>query len=98
MFKLNNYFAKICLNNNSKRYTSAFTFSFFIGFFIATIPFIYKLIDNFRNQIFIQEQRKIQIKNKERICKENNSDYKKFLNLGFPETAIKKFNTCMIDK
>ena len=98
MFKLNNYFAKISLKNNSKKYTSAFACSFFIGFFIATIPSIYKYIENFRNQILVKEQRKIQIKNKEKKCKDNNSDYIKFLKLGFPETASKKFNTCMIDK
>jgi 3-dehydroquinate synthase class II len=98
MFKLNNYFAKISLKKNSNKYTSAFAFSFFIGFFIATIPYIYKFIENFRNQILIQEQRKIQIENKEKICKDKNSDYIKFLDLGFTETANRKFNTCMIDK
>ena len=98
LFKLNNYFAKISLKNNSKKYTSAFACSFLIGFFIATIPSIYKHIENFRNQILVKEQKKIQIKNKEKKCKANNSDYIKFLNLGFPETANKKFNTCMLDK
>ncbi len=98
MFKLNNYFAKISLKNNSKKYTSAFACSFFIGFFIATIPSIYKHIENFRNRILVIEQRKIQIKNKEKKCKDNKSDYIKFLKLGFPETASKKFNTCMLDK
>ena len=98
MFKLNNYFAKISLKNNSKKYTSAFACSFFIGFLIATIPSMYNHIENFRNQILVKEQKKIQIKNKEKICKDNNSDYIKFLKLGFPETASKKFNTCMIDK
>ena len=98
MFKLNNYFAKISLKDNYKKYTSAFAFSFFIGFFIATIPSIYKLIENFRNQIVIQEQRKTQIQNKVKICKDSNSDYIKFLNLGFPQTASKKFNDCMMDK
>ena len=33
--------------------------------------------------------------NKEKICKTENSDYKKFLSLGFPKTAIEKFNICM---
>ena len=37
----------------------------------------------------------MQIKNKEKICKDDNSDYKKFINLGFPKTAIEKFNLCM---
>ena len=65
---------------------------------MATIPYIYKFIENFRNQILIQEQRKIQIENKEKICKDKNSDYIKFFDLGFTETANRKFNTCMIDK
>ena len=98
MFELNNYFAKISLKNNYKKYTLAFACSFFIGFFIATIPSIYRHIENFRNERLVKEQRKIQIKKKEKICKDKNSDYIKFLNLGFPETASKKFNTCMIDK
>ena len=35
------------------------------------------------------------IEKKEKICKEEESDYKKFLSLGFPKTAIEKFNFCM---
>ena len=49
----------------------------------------------YRVQKLIQEQRYIDIQNKEKICKNGNSDYKKFLNLGFPKTAIEKFNICM---
>ena len=51
MFKLNDYLTKISLKDNYKKYISAFAFSFFIGFFIASIPYIYKFIENFRNQI-----------------------------------------------
>ena len=39
--------------------------------------------------------KKMQIQIKEKICKDESSDYKKFLNLGFPKTAIEKFNNCM---
>ena len=95
MFKLNNYFAKISLKNQYKEYKSAYTLSFIIGVLIATIPYIYKFIENFRNEILIQEQTKIEIQNKEKVCKGYNSEYLKFLNLGFPETATKKFNNCM---
>ena len=35
---------------------------------------------------------------KEKICKDDNSDYRKFLSLGFPKTAIEKFNICMREK
>ena len=87
-------YKKITLKNTYR----PFAFSFFIGLFLPTIPNIYKFIENFRNQIVIQEQIKIQIQNKKKICKDYNSDYIKFLNLGFPETANRKFNTCMIDK
>ena len=63
MLKLNNYFAKISLKNSYKEYKSAYTLSFIIGVFIATIPYIYKFVENFRNRILIQEQIKIEIQN-----------------------------------
>ena len=43
----------------------------------------------------MEENRKIQIQYKAKVCKEENSEYEKFLNLGFPKTAIEKFNICM---
>ena len=78
-----------------KRYKSALSYSFMIGLFLGSIPFIYKYKEMYRVQKLIQEQRYIEIQNKEKICKNGNSDYKKFLNLGFPKTAIEKFNICM---
>ena len=59
------------------------------------MPFIYKYKESLEVQKLIEEQRKIDLQNKEKICKQNNSDYKKFLSLGFPKTAIEKFNICM---
>tara|TARA_B100000579_G_scaffold118082_1_gene94928 strand:- start:777 stop:1073 length:297 start_codon:yes stop_codon:yes gene_type:complete len=95
MWKLSHYFVKSSLKRNLKEYKSKFAISFIIGIFIATIPHIYNFIENLTNQKLIQEQRKLQVEMKEKICMGNNSDYMKFLNLGFPDTAIKKFNTCM---
>ena len=66
-----------------------------LGLVIGSIPSIYRLKENLRVKKLIEEQRKIEIQNKEKICKEDNSDYKKFLSLGFPKTAIEKFNNCM---
>mgnify|MGYP004163687977 CR=1 FL=1 len=43
----------------------------------------------------MEENRKIQIQYKAKVCKEEKSEYEKFLNLGFPKTAIEKFNICM---
>ena len=98
MLKINDLFEKNSFSKNSKNYTSAFAFSFFIGFLIAAVPHLYKFVGNYRNQLLIQEQRKIQFENKEKICKDKQSEYIKFLNLGFPETATRKFNSCMKEK
>ena len=95
MLKLNNLIAKGSIKNQLKEYKSVFALSFIVGVLISTIPYIYKFIENFRNDILIKEQIKIQIQNKEKVCKDYNSEYIKFLNLGFPETATKKFNSCM---
>ena len=86
------------LESHLKRYKSALIYSFIIGLVMGSLPFIYKYNESLKVQKLIQEQRKIQIKNQEEICKKNDSDYKKFLNLGFPKTAIEKFNICMKEK
>ena len=66
-----------------------------VGLIMGSIPFIYKSSKSFRVQKLMEEQRKIEIQNKTKICKEENSEYEKFLRLGFPKTAIEKFNICM---
>ena len=66
-----------------------------IGLALGSLPFFIKYKEDLRVQKLIQEQRKIQIQNREKICKADNSKYKKFLSLGFPKTAIEKFNICM---
>ena len=98
MFKTNNFFVISNLKIHLKRYKSALIYPFIVGLLMGSIPFIYKSKEDFRIKQLIREQRKMQIQNKENLCKKDNSDYAKFLNLGFPKTAIEKFNICMKEK
>ena len=98
MFKVNSSLVENNLINDLKRYKSKLAYSFLIGFIIGSLPFIYKFAESFRVQKLIQEQRQRQNENKEKICKDDNSDYGKFLSLGFPKTAVEKFNLCMQEK
>ena len=95
MFKVNSFLVENNLINDLKRCKSKLAYSFMIGVIIGSLPFIYRFTENFRVQKLIQEQRQRQNENKEKICKDYNSDYEKFLSLGFPKTAIEKFNICM---
>ena len=95
MSKENNFLIQINLKNPLKTYKKELTYSFIVGLVMGSIPLIHKSIENFRIQKLIEDARKIQIEKKEKICKEEESDYKKFLSLGFPKTAIEKFNICM---
>ena len=95
MFKITSFLVEKNLINNLKRYKSKLAYSFMIGLIIGSLPFIYRVTENFRVQKLIQEQRQRQNENKEKICKGYNSDYEKFLGLGFPKTATEKFNICM---
>ena len=95
MFKISSFLVENNLINDLKRYKSKLAYSFMIGLIIGSLPFVYKVTERFSVQKLIQEQRQKQIENKEKICKGDNSDYKKFLSLGFPKTAIEKLNKCM---
>ena len=86
------------LLNNSRKYKLGFISSFFIGVLITTITHTYKFIDNYKMETLIKKERKLQLKKKEEKCKNKNSDYAKFVDLGFPKTAISKFNDCMQEK
>ena len=94
MFKLKSFLEKNDLINDLKRYKSKLAYSFVVGLIIGSLPFIYKVKESFRVQKLIEEQRQ----NKEKICRGYNSDYEKFLSLGFPKTANEKFNICMKEK
>ena len=98
MFQINDFLDKSKIKNYLKSYKLALIYSFIVGLIIGSIPFFYKLNENLRVQKLIQEQRKLKIQYKEKICKNDNSEYKKFLSLGFPKTAIQKFKNCMREK
>ena len=98
MFEISSFLDKSKMKNYLKRYKLALIYSFIVGLIMGSIPFFYKLNENFKIKKLIQEQSKIKIQKQEKICKDNNSEYKKFLNLGFPKTAIEKFNNCMKEK
>ena len=95
MFKISSFLVENNLINDLKRCKSKLAYSFMIGLIIGSLPFIYRVTENFRVQKLIQEQRQRHNENKEKICKGYNSDYEKFLGLGFPKTATEKFNICM---
>ena len=98
MFKVSSFLVENNLIKDLKRYKSKLAYSFMIGFIIGSLPFIYTVTEKFRVQKLIQEQRQRQNEKKEKICKGYNSDYEKFLSLGFPKTATNKFNNCMKEK
>ena len=95
MPKKNNFLIQINLKSTLKTYKKELAYSFIIGLVMGSIPLIHKSIENFRIQKLIEDERKIQTEKKQKICKEEESDYQKFLSLGFPKTAIEKFNICM---
>ena len=95
MFKVSSFLVENNLLNDLKRYKSKLAYSFLIGLILGSLPFFYEVTERLSVQKLIQEQRQRQIENKEKICKGDNSDYKKFLSLGFPKTAIEKFKICM---
>ena len=95
MFKIEKLIMENNLKNLLKNYKSALICSFMFGIFLGSVPFIYKSRENFRIKKLIEEQRKIEIQDKEKKCKNDDSDYKKFMSLGFPKTAFEKFKICM---
>tara|TARA_Y100001933_G_C18498527_1_gene355583 strand:+ start:208 stop:504 length:297 start_codon:yes stop_codon:yes gene_type:complete len=98
MFKVNSFLVEKNLKKELKRHKSRLIYSFMIGFIIGTLPFINKRKESFRVQKLIQEQKQMQNQNKEKICKGDDSEYQKFLKLGFPKTASKKFNICIKER
>ena len=98
MFQVKSFLVENNLINDLKRYKSTLAYSFMIGLILCSLPFIYEVTESFRVQKLIQEQIQKQNEKKEKICKGYNSDYEKFLSLGFPKTAIEKFNACMQER
>ena len=95
---MNRLFLKTSIEDLFKQYKFAFTVSFSIGVLISSVFFTYKLVMNHRTEKLIQRERQLAIEKKEKNCKKDNSDYAKFMNLGFPDTANAKFKICMEEK
>tara|TARA_B100000287_G_C20391805_1_gene685983 strand:- start:396 stop:683 length:288 start_codon:yes stop_codon:yes gene_type:complete len=91
-------FVKNILAENHRKYKLAFISSFSIGVLISTITHTYNFIENYKMENLIKRERQLQVKKQEKKCKDENSDYAKFMDLGFPQTAILKFNDCMEEK
>ena len=98
MFEKSNFLMEYNIKILLKRYKLALIYSFMSGLVLGSLHFFYKTNENIKVQKSIQEERIIQIQNQEKICKKENSDYKKFLSLGFPKTATEKFNICMLEQ
>ena len=81
-----------------KKNKLALVSAFSIGVLISIIPYINKLIEDLKVERLIEKERQMIFKEKEKKCKGINRSYNKFLNLGFPKTAISKFNICMNEK
>ena len=69
-----------------KKHKSILLYSFVVGLVIGSIPSINRLKESLKVKKLIEEQRNRNSKQK-KICKEDNSDYKKFL-IWFPKTTI----------
>ena len=67
---------------------------FCIGFVINIIPNLLNVIENRKNSRLEVLEKKILQKEQEKICKEK-SEYSKFFEMGFEETAQKRLFSCM---
>ncbi len=95
---MNKFFKEDSIKSLFKKNKIYLAFSFSIGVLISAIPYIYQFIEDLKIEKIIQQERQMLIKEKEKRCKNKESDYRKFINLGFPKTAIIKFKICMKEK
>jgi len=91
-------FSKSFFEDHIKKYKLVFFCSFSVGILISATPYIYKVIKNYKLTQEIKKEKLLQIEKLEKKCKDSNSDYSKYLILGFPKTAISKFDICMKEK
>ena len=82
------------INNHKKGYLILFI-AFTSGLIIPTIPYSFKLISNLRTKRAIELNNKNFIMKLEEDCKSKNSKYKKLIELGFQNFAIKELNICI---
>ena len=74
---------------------SAMIFSFLVGTGISTIPFAINLIENIRNDRVVLIKNELKMESIKSICKNSNSKYTKLLNLGFSESALISYESCI---
>lgn len=67
---------------------------FCIGIVINTIPHTLNMLQNKKNVRFELLEKKISKQRKEKVCLEK-SDFSKFFEMGFEETAQKRLIACM---
>ena len=92
---MRNYIANFKIQNFSNKDLLWIVISFFLGAMISIAPIILKFINNYMAERRIDLDNKIKLKKIKESCKDINSEYSKLLNLGFPKTAVKKFNNCV---
>lgn len=80
---------------NLRKNMNAMILSFFIGAGISTIPFAVNLIENIRNNRIVLIELEMEMDKIKSICKSKDSRYTKLLNLGFTESAIKNYESCI---
>ena len=67
---------------------------FCAGFVLNSIPHILNMVENRKNSRLEFLEKKILKEKQEKICKEK-SEYSKFFEMGFEETAQKRLFSCM---
>ena len=95
---MKNYIQKVDFKNYLEQNITAIVFSFFVGVAISFIPFFNILIETNRSERIFQLEREIAIKKIQDKCQDLDSEYKKLFYLGFPESALVKFNQCVKEK
>ena len=81
------------MNVFKKNYKTVIYF-FSIGFVLNSIPHTLDLLENKKNARLELLEKKILDKQKEEVCKEK-SQFSKFFQMGFEETAQKRLISCM---
>ena len=81
------------MNLFKKNYKTIIYF-FCTGFLLSSIPHILDMVEKRKNERFEFLEKKILKKEQEKICKEK-SEYSKFFEMGFEETAQKRLISCM---
>tara|TARA_Y100000589_G_C26810791_1_gene489746 strand:- start:104 stop:376 length:273 start_codon:yes stop_codon:yes gene_type:complete len=80
--------------NLFKRNNKTIIYCFCIGFALNSIPHVLDMVEKRKNARLEFLEKKILQKKQEKICKAK-SNYSKFFEMGFEETAHKRLISCM---